>query len=222
MQIFGLFSTIILFFIFKKISFIKKIPIILSVGIFLILILKTFNISYERYYYSASILTFLIAPATIALAYPMYKNSNILTTNKRIFYLSLLFGTIFALIITFFLAKFLSNDYKIVLSLLPKSTTIPIALEISKIIGGYQEITSCVVVLTGVFGGVFGHSILKFFKIKNDIAQGIAMGTASHIIGTSACAEKKKLKQTSASTIALILVGLFSAIIIPIFTRFFQ
>ena len=63
---------------------------------------------------------------------------------------------------------------------------------------------------------------LILFKIKNEVAQGIAMGTASHIIGTSACAEKKKLKQTSASTIALILVGLFSAIIIPIFVRFFQ
>jgi len=222
MKLFGLFSTIVLFCLFKRMNCIKKVPIILSVGFFLIFILKIFNIQYETYYYSANILTFLIAPATIALAYPMYKNSNILMVNKRIFYFSLLFGAIFAFIITFILAKFLSNDYKLVLSLLPKSTTMPIALEISKIIGGYQEITSCVVVLTGVFGGVFGHSILKFFKIKNDIAQGIAMGTASHIIGTSACAEKKKIKQTSASTIALILVGLFSAIIIPIFVRFFQ
>ena len=105
--------------------------------------------------------------------------------------------------------------------MLPKSTTMPIALEISKAIDGYLEITAVVVALTGVFGGVFGHNILKLLKIKNDVSIGLALGSASHVIGTAACADKKKDRQVAASTIALILVGLMSAIIIPLFKNFY-
>ena len=214
MNLFGLFLTIILFIILK--SFNLKIPIIISVGIFIILILKIFNIDYSTYNESASILSFLIAPATIALAYPMYKNYHILLENKRALYFSLILATIVAIISTYFCAKIFGADFRVIMSMLPKSTTMPIALEISKAIDGYSEITAVVVALTGVFGGVFGHKILKFLKVKNDVSIGLALGSASHIIGTSACAERKKDRQTASSTIALIIVGILSAIIIPI------
>ena len=223
MKYFGFFTTLILFFIFSKTKnkFIKKIPIIISVGVILIFILKIFDINYQTYYTSASILSFMIAPATIALAYPMYKNSDILIKNKRIFYPAILLGTFSAIISTYFCAKILNADFNIIMSLIPKSTTMPIALEISKSIDGYMELTACVVALTGIFGGVFGHKILKFLKIKNDIAIGTALGSASHVIGTNACIERKKERQTTASTIALILVGLISAIVIPLLKVWF-
>ncbi len=214
MKIFGLILTIVLFMIFSRLKL--KFPIIISVGVVIILILKILNIEYVQYSESASILSFLIAPATVALAYPMYKNYHILLTNKRALYLSLFLATIVAIISTYFCAKFFGADFKIIMSMLPKSTTMPIALEISKSIDGYSEITAVVVALTGVFGGVFGHKILKILKIKNDVSIGLALGSASHVIGTAACADRKKDKQTAASTIALILVGLMSAIIIPL------
>ena len=69
------------------------------------------------------------------------------------------------------------------------------------------------VVLTGLFGGLFGHKILKILKVKSDIAIGLALGSASHVIGTSACVEKKKYKQVASSTIGLILVGVLTVII---------
>lgn len=219
MSFFGLILTIILFYIFKHFNF--KFPIIISVGLVVIIILKTFNINYETYNQSASVLSFLIAPATIALALPMYKNYHILLKNKRALYPSLAIATIVAIISTYFCAKFFGADFKIIMSMLPKSTTMPIALEISKSIDGYQEITAVVVALTGVFGGVFGHKILKLLKIKNDVSIGLALGSASHVIGTAACADRKKDKQTAASTIALILVGLLSAIIIPLFKNLY-
>lgn len=219
MNLFGLFLTIILFIIFKRFNF--KIPIIISVGVFIILILKIFNIDYSTYNESASILSFLIAPATIALAYPMYKNYHILLENKRALYFSLILATIVAIISTYFCAKIFGADFRVIMSMLPKSTTMPIALEISKAIDGYSEITAVVVALTGVFGGVFGHKILKFLKVKNDVSIGLALGSASHIIGTSACAERKKDRQTASSTIALIIVGILSAIIIPLLKNYY-
>ena len=213
MNLFGLILTIILFFIFKRFNL--KIPIIISVGVLIILILKIFNIDYSTYNESASILSFLIAPATIALALPMYKNYHILLTNKRALYPALILATIIAIISTYFCAKFFKADFNVIMSMIPKSTTMPIALEISKNIDGICEITAVVVALTGVFGGVFGHKILKLLKVKNDVAIGLALGSASHVIGTASCAERKKEKQVATSAIALIIVGLLSAIIIP-------
>ena len=214
MNLFGLVLTIVLFFVFKRLNL--KIPIIISVGVLIILILKIFNIDYAKYSESASILSFLVAPATIALAYPMYKNYHILLTNKRALYPALFLATIVAIISTYYCAKLFGADFRVILSMLPKSTTMPIAIEISKLIDGYSELTAVVVALTGVFGGVFGHKLLKLLKVKNDVAIGLALGSASHIIGTAACAERKKEKQTATSAIALIIVGLLSAIIIPL------
>ena len=222
---FGFFLTLALFIIFYKFKnnkFLKKVPIILSVGILIILILKIFKIDYKTYYHSASIFSFLIAPATIALAYPMYKNSDILVKNKRIIYSTILIASIGAIISTVLCAQFFHAQEKVILSLIPKSTTMPIALEITKTLNGYSEITATVVALTGVFGGIFGHSILKFLKVKNDIAIGLALGSASHVIGTAACADKNKPRQTAASTIALILVGLTTVIIVQILKAYFS
>ncbi|MBR3605872.1 MAG: LrgB family protein [Candidatus Gastranaerophilales bacterium] len=219
MNFFGLILTIILFVIFSRLNL--KFPIMISVGVSIILILKIFNVDYFSYNQSASFLSFLIAPATIALAMPMYKNYHILLKNKRALYPALFLATIVAIISTYFCAKIFGADFRVILSMLPKSTTMPIALEISKAIDGYLEITAVVVALTGVFGGVFGHNILKLLKIKNDVSIGLALGSASHVIGTAACADKKKDRQVAASTIALILVGLMSAIIIPLFKNFY-
>ena len=159
MNFFGLVLTIVLFFIFKRFNL--KIPIIISVGVFIILILKIFNIDYATYNESASILSFLIAPATIALAYPMYKNYHILLKNKRALYPALFLATIIAIISTYFCAKIFGADFRVIMSMIPKSTTMPIALSMSKTIDGVAEITAVVVALTGVFGGVYGHKILK-------------------------------------------------------------
>ncbi|MBQ8635790.1 LrgB family protein [bacterium] len=219
MMFFGISITLILFLIFNRFNL--KIPVIASVGVCIILILKIFNIDYQTYYRSASILSFMIAPATIALAYPLYKNYYILLKNKRILYLTLFLAVFVAIISTYLCAKLFGADYRVLMSLLPKSTTMPIALEISKAIDGYQELTACIVALTGIFGGVFGHSLLKLIRVKSDIAKGLALGSASHVIGTAACAQRKKYKQVAASTVALIVVGLISAIIIPILKNFY-
>ncbi len=216
MEFFGIASTLIVYLFFYKLKnnkFIKKIPIIVSVGFVLIIVLKIFRIEYSTYFESAKYLSFMIAPATIALAYPMYENSNILIKNKRATYPAIIIASIMGVILTYFISMFFNAEHKVALSMLSKSTTMPIAVEISKNLGGYCELTACVVVLTGLFGGLFGHKILKILKVKSDIAIGLALGSASHVIGTSACVEKKKYKQVASSTIGLILVGVLTVII---------
>jgi len=216
MNYFGFFLTLTLFLIFYKFKLFIKIPIIISVGLLIILILKLFKIDYFTYNLSAKYLTYFIAPSTLAFSYPLYKNSNILIKNKRILYSTLLIGATSAIISTYLLLKLFQVDLKIILSMVEKSTTMPIAIEISKNVGGYPELTSALVLLTGILGGVFGHFVLNKLKIKNNIAIGLALGSASHVIGTASCANKKKYTQVAAATIALILVGFITAVLIPL------
>lgn len=220
MIFFGFISTILYFKLaqkIKKFPFINKFPPILIAGIALILTLKLFQIDFNTYNKSASYLTFLLIPSTIALGYPVYKNIELLKKNKRIIYTAFFLGTIFAVISTYFFAHLCNCNLDVIESMLPKSVTAPIAIEISKSLGGIPELTACVVVLTGVFGAMFGHKILKLIKVKSDIAIGLSIGCASHIIGTSKCVELKKEKQIVMASVALVIVGILTAIVAPLF-----
>lgn len=210
-QIWGLILTLVLFLISKKISkYTKKLPPILLSGIFIIIFLKYFNIPFEEYNKSANILTMLLGPATIALGYPLYNNLHFLSKNKRAIYIGFVVAILSALISVYILGNLLHLNKELIMSLLPKSITTPLAVETSSKIHGIPEITACIVFLTGLFGAIFSHDILKFFKIKSDIAKGIAIGASSHVMGTSSCIEKRKQIQITFSTIALIIVGILT------------
>lgn len=224
-NLFGFLITIFMFKLFeylKKYPILKKIPPILSAGFVIILILENFNISFETYNESASFLTFLLIPATISLAIPLFKNREILTKNKRIIYSALFFSSAFSVLGVYLVSKLFKIDFVILTSLIPKSTTSPIAVEISRIIQGSPSLTACIVVITGVFGAVFGHKLLKLFKVNNDIAIGLSIGSTTHVMGTSACGEKGSEKQVAVSTLALILTGIITAIIAPLFVSFIK
>ena len=211
-QIWGLVLTLVIFFISKKISkYIKKIPPILLSGIFIIIFLKYFNIPFDEYNKSANVLTMLLGPATIALGYPLYNNLHFLYKNKRAIYIGFVVAILSALISVYLLGNLLHLNKELIMSLLPKSITTPLAVETSSKIHGIPEITACIVFLTGLFGAVFSHDILKFFRIKSDIAKGIAIGASSHVMGTSSCIEKNKQIQITFSTIALIIVGILTS-----------
>lgn len=213
-KLWGLAITLVIFIVVLKLKnykFIGKIPPTVIVGILLITILKVFNINYASYNESACVLTILLGPATIALAYPLVENLKLLTQNKRAVYFGLVVATITALTVTMIIGKVFHTDIQIVTSLMPKSVTTPIAVEISKVIGGIPELTACMVVLTGIYGAIFGHKILQLLKIKSDIAKGLAIGSASHVLGTSTCVNKRK--QLVMATLALILTGVLTTVV---------
>ena len=182
-------------------------------GVILILILYFLKIDYTKYNESACFLTLLLGPATIALGYPLSENIDLLTKNKRAIYTGFAVGILTALLTSYFIGKVFHSDWQIITSLMPKSVTTPIALEISKAIGGIPELTACLVALTGIYGAVFGHKLLKLIHIKSDISIGIAIGAASHVLGTSSCIEKNRPKQVVMATLALIITGIVTTII---------
>lgn len=217
---FGFIITIIYYklgLLSKKVPILNKFPPVVFAGILLILTLVVFKIDFNKYNESASYLTLCLIPSTIALGYPIYKNLELLKKYKRIIYTSFFIAAITAICATYIIAKLCHGELSLIESLLPKSVTTPIAIEISKMANGIPELTACVVVLTGIFGAMFGHKILKLIKVKNDVAIGLSIGAASHVIGSAKCAETKREKQIVMASIALVIVGILTAIIVPVF-----
>ncbi len=220
MNLFGLIASVLYFKSaqkLKKVPIISNFPPILIAGIAVILTLELLHIDFNTYNESAKYLKFLLIPSTIALGYPVYKNIELLKKNKRIIYSAFFLATIIAVVLTYTFARICHCNIDIIESMLPKSVTAPIAIEISKSLGGIPELTACVVVLTGVFGAMFGHKILKAVKVKSDVAIGLAIGAASHIIGTSKCVEIKNEKQVVMASVALVIVGILTAVVAPLF-----
>jgi predicted murein hydrolase (TIGR00659 family) len=214
-----LWGVIVTYFIYelskklKLVKYLKKFPPMMVSGLIIIAILEFFKIDYESYNKSACFFTLLLGPATISLAYPLVENLNLLAKNKRAVYFGFVVATFTAILTTFLLGKIFHSDWNITTSLLPKSVTTPIAVEISKAIGGIPELTACIVVITGIYGALLGHKILKLFHIKSDIAIGLAIGASSHVLGTSSCIEKHKEKQVVMATLALIIIGILTTVI---------
>ncbi len=215
-NLWGLITTFIIYELSKKsrkFKYLKKIPPLMLSGIILIMFLEIFHIDYQNYNESACIYTLLLGPATISLAFPLVENLSLLKKNKRAVYFGFIVAALTAITTTFILGKLMHSDWNIITSLIPKSVTTPIAVEISKAIGGIPELTACIVVVTGIYGALFGHKILKWFHIKSDVAIGLSIGASSHVMGTSSCIEKKKDKQVVMATLALIIIGILTTII---------
>lgn len=204
----------------KKLPLLGKLPPIVIAGTLIILILKFFNIGFETYNESASYITLMLIPATVALGYPIFKHYRLLLHNKRIIYSGFAVASLVAISTTYITAKLCNTDLGVIISMLPKSVTAPIAVEISKNMGGVPELTACIVVLTGVFGAMLGHKILSLIHVKSDVAIGLSIGAASHVIGTSRCAEKGREYQVVMASVALVLVGIITAILAPLFVHF--
>ena len=225
MNLFGLLITIFAYKIattVQKLKSFKKLPAIILAAIILILLLKTFDLSYDFYNKSACWLTFLLGPATIALAYPLTQNIEAVSENKRILFGGMFIASVLGITITFILAKIFGASSSVAFSMIPKSVTTPIAIEISKTIGGIPELTACIVIITGIVGGFPAHRILNWIKIKNDTAKGLAIGATAHVLGTSRCIEKQQPEQTAISSVTLIVVAILTTIIAPILLKIFK
>lgn len=219
--IFGLLLSILAFevglFINKK----TKLPILnpLIIGIGLIIgFLLAFDIDYEVYNKGGSVISFFLGPATVSLAIPLYKQIEKLKENGVPVIVGILAGCIVAVGIVIYLGKIFGLDEVLILSLAPKSATAAISSEISKQIGGSPSLTVAVTVLTGITGNVLGPYICKLFKIKDEVAVGIGMGTASHAIGTAKAMELGEV-QGAMSSLAISVTALLTVFIAPLLVK---
>ncbi|HHZ02192.1 MAG TPA: LrgB family protein [Tissierellia bacterium] len=220
MVIFYILVTIIIFkfslYINKKIKFTILNPVLLS-AILIIIILKFFNIPYSQYNQGGKIIASALGPIVVVLAVPLYKNRYNLMKNFIPIMGGVIVSIITSLISVLLLCKIFKIDHVILLSLLSKSITTPMAVESTKLLGGNEAITVAAVVITGLMGAAVAPLIIKYGKIKNNIAKGIGIGASSHAVGTTKAIEMNE-EVGAASGLAMGVTGLATIIAIIIFS----
>ena len=217
--IFGLILTILSFeiglFIFKKLKFPVLNPLLLGIVIAMSVI-SFFNIPLDYFRKGGDYITFLLAPATIALALPLYRQLEKLKKNLVPILIGSIVGAITAILSTILLGKLLGIDKMLLVSFMPKSITTPIGIELSKLLGGIPAITIFSILVTGISGNVFAPLVCKYFRIKHPVAKGIGIGISSHAVGTSKALEMGEI-EGAMSALSIVIAGIITFIIAPIF-----
>ena len=211
-------SYLIADFIYRKSNLFPLLnPVALSV-LLVSLILISFNIQYERYFEGAKFIHFLLGPATVALAIPIYRKWDLIVSNSKAILISLILGSFFAIFITYVLSLQFKLQEELIFSLLPRSVTAPIAMGISEIIGGIPSLTAIITLITGVVGASLGVFVFDLMKLKKMEARGFSLGLASHGIGTARAMSRDKNAGVFAA-VGMGLSGLITSIIVPLFLK---
>lgn len=193
-------------------------PLLISIVV-VIVVLCVFNIDYVVYNNGAKYLSWLLTPATVCLAIPMYEQFELLKNNWLAVLVSLLSGVITSLVSVFLLSVIFKLSHVVYVTLLPKSITTAIGMGVSEELGGIVTITVAVIVVTGVIGNIIGEAVCKMFKIKNPISVGLALGAAAHVIGTAKANELGEV-QGAMSSLAIVISGIITVLLAPIFAMF--
>ena len=215
---FGILASIAAYeiglFIYRKTRLPIFNPLLISI-VLLIVILKAFNIELEAYNIGGKFISFFLAPATVILAVPLYNKLDILKKNFVEILIGIASGAITSVFSVVLLSRLFNVDEAIKLSLVPKSITTPVGIELSKQIGGIPSITVAAIVITGIVGAVMIPSVCKFFKIRDKVAIGIAIGTSSHALGTTKAMELGEL-EGAMSGLAIGITAIITVLITPL------
>ena len=192
-------------------------PLLISIAISIVVLLLG-KIDYEVYNDSAKYLGYLLTPATVCLAIPLYEQWELLKKNYKAVLLGLLAGAVTSLSTVFVLSRICALSHEEYVTFLPKSVTTAIGMGISEELGGYVTITVAVIILTGVFGNVAGEMICRMLRIKDPVSKGLAFGAASHAIGTSKAIEIGEV-EGAMSGLAIAVSGIITVVLAPVFAR---
>lgn len=195
-----------------KIAFFN--PLLLSL-IIIIGSLRIFNIDYNSYKLGGDYISFFLTPATVILAVPLYKKINLIKKDAFPILISVILGSSLGMISIIILSKLFRLDKKLLLSLIPKSVTVPIGMEISKQVGGLYTITIAAIVLTGIIGAIISPFICKIFKITDKVAIGTAIGTSAHAVGTTKAIEMGET-EGALSGLCIGVAGLITVFLAPL------
>ena len=188
-------------------------PVLIAIAI-IITVLTVLHIPYQDYFAGGQFIHFLLGPATVGLALPLYKQ---VAKLKRLWLpisLALLFGVSLASVSTLLIAKYLGASHETLLSLAPKSVTTPVAMSITEQLGGVPSLTAVFVIITGIIGAIVGSSLFRLLHIQDDSVKGIAMGITAHGIGT-ARAFQISAEKGAFSGLAMALSALVASLLVP-------
>ncbi|MBE4908323.1 LrgB family protein [Bacillus luteolus] len=212
--------TLILYSGMKVLYQKKPSPILVPIAtttLALILLLSLFNYSYEEYMTGGKWIDELLGPAVVALAFPLYQNRKLLKKYYIPIVAGVLSGSFISLLTGICMSIFIGLDKEIMLSILPKSVTSPVAMDIAGEIGGAPSLAAVYVMIAGIGGAVFGPSLLKRCGVTHYIGIGMGFGAAAHGIGTAKALEIGE-REGAISSVSMILSAIFAAIFLPYVT----
>lgn len=216
-HIFVISFTFLVYFLAQQLQIRTKLiilnPILVSIVI-IIIFLSVLKIDYRVYHEGSKLIDFFLKPAVVALGVPLYQQLEKIRKQTLHIVISELAGCIAGIVSVVLIAKAMGAPREVVLSLAPKSVTTPIAIEVSKVIGGIPPLTASVVIVVGIFGSIYGYQFMKWAKVHNPVSQGLSMGTAAHAVGTSKSLEISP-SFGAFSSLGLIMNGIFTAILTP-------
>ena len=190
------------------------------ISIFLVIaVLLIFDVDYERYNEGAKYLSYLLTPATVCLAIPLYEQLEQLKKNAKAIAAGILSGVLSSLVSVLALAAAFGLSHEEYVTLLPKSITTAIGMGVSEELGGIVTITVAVIIVTGVLGNIIAELVCKIFRIHEPVAKGIAIGSASHAIGTAKAMEMGEV-EGAMSSLSIAVSGLLTVIGASVFAMF--
>ena len=214
----SLLAYILGYFIKKKFKHGFLNPLLISIAA-TIVVLVVADVDYEVYNKGASFISWFLTPATVCLAIPLYEQWQLLKDNFKAVLFGIVSGVITSLATVFVLAKLMGLTHEEYVTLLPKSITTAIGMGVSDELGGYVTITVAVIIITGVLGNIFGELICRLFRITEPISKGLALGSASHAIGTAKAMELGEV-EGAMSSLAIAVAGVLTVIGATIFSYF--
>lgn len=185
-------------------------PLMISI-IFVVGVVLLFKLDYPSYKKQAEILNYLLTPATIALAIPLYQQLSLLRKNLLAVICGIISGVFASMSSVLAMSVLFSLSHEDFVTFLPKSITTAIGMGVSEELGGIQTITVAVIIVTGVLGNVIGEGVCKLFRITEPISRGLALGTAAHAIGTAKALEMGEI-EGAMSSLSIAVAGLLTVV----------
>lgn len=190
-------------------------PLLISSAV-TIAVLALLNMNYEDYSASGKYLSFFLTPATVCLAIPLYEQFELLKKNAAAIIIGITSGVMTSCLSVLAMALIMKFSHEEYATFLPKSVTTPIGIGISEQIGGYIGVTAAIIVITGILGNLIADVIFKLFRIKEPVAQGIALGSSAHILGTTKAFELGEI-QGAISSLSVVTAGILTVLAANLF-----
>ncbi len=189
-------------------------PLLIATALVIGVLLLT-GVSVDSYQAGSGAISWLLTPATVCLALPLYRQMKVLKKQLPAILVGIAAGTVVSLAVIFGMCKLFAVNEQVTVSLLPKSITTAMGIVLSGENGGIESLTAAAIIITGILGSLTGSLMCKLFRLTDPISQGVAFGTASHVIGTSRATEIDPLAG-AVSSLSLAVAGLLTAVLFPL------
>lgn len=190
-------------------------PLLISIAAVIVCLLA-FNIDYDSYNAGAKYISYLLTPATVCLAVPLYEQVELLKKNAKAIFAGILSGVLTSILCVLAGCAIFGLSHEEYVTLLPKSITTAIGMGVSEELGGIVTITVAVIIITGVFGNMMAEFVCKVFRIQEPVAKGIAIGSAAHAVGTAKAMEMGDI-EGAMSSLSIAVAGLMTVVAAPLF-----